>query len=84
MLVTIGQPGDPENDPTQTWPADRKEIKVGTLSITSAMPQKGAECEPVNFDPLAMADGIAPTDDPVLRFRSPAYAVSFGKRLGGQ
>lgn len=48
------------------------------------MPQKGAECEAVNFDPLVMADGIAPTDDPVLRFRSPAYAVSFGKRLGGQ
>lgn len=84
MLVTIGQPGDPETDPTRTWPADRKEIKVGTLSITAAMPQKGADCEPVNFDPLVMADGIAPTDDPVLRFRSPAYAVSFGKRLAGQ
>lgn len=84
MLVTIGQPGDPETDPTQTWPAERKEIKVGTLSITAAMPQKGAGCEPVNFDPLVMADGIAPTDDPVLRFRSPAYAVSFGKRLSGQ
>jgi catalase len=39
-------------------------------------------CEPINFDPLVMADGIAPTDDPVLRFRSPAYAVSFAKRLG--
>jgi catalase len=28
-----------------------------------------------------MAPGIEPTADPVLQFRSPAYAVSFGKRL---
>jgi len=41
-------------------------------------------CEPINFDPLVMADGIAPTNDPVLLFRSPAYGVSFGKRLSGQ
>ena len=83
MLVSIGQPGDAETDPTQSWPADRKEIKAGTLSISKAMPQKGGVCEPINFDPLVMADGIAPTDDPILQFRSPTYAVSFGKRLGG-
>ena len=41
-------------------------------------------CESINFDPMVMADGIAPTNDPVLRFRSQAYAVSFGKRLSGQ
>jgi catalase len=31
-----------------------------------------------------MAKGIAPTNDPILLFRSPAYAISFGKRLSGQ
>jgi catalase len=30
-----------------------------------------------------MGDGIAATDDPVLKFRSPAYAVSFAKRASG-
>ena len=30
-----------------------------------------------------MSDEIAPTDDPVLLFRSPSYALSFAKRLGG-
>jgi catalase len=84
MLVTIGQPGDPQDNPTLAWPAERKEIKAGTLTITKAMPQKGSECEAVNFDPLVMADGIAATNDPVLQFRSAAYAVSFGKRLSGQ
>jgi catalase len=84
MVVAIGEAGDPENNPTIAWPDTRKKIKAGTLTIKSAMPQKGAECESINFDPLVMADGIAPTDDPVLRFRSPAYAVSFAKRLGKQ
>ena len=84
MLVSIGEAGDPQDNPTLVWPDNRKLIKAGTLSISAAMPQKGAACEPINFDPLVMADGIAPTQDPILLFRSPAYAVSFGKRLSGQ
>lgn len=83
MILTIGVPGDPEDNPTLLWPSGRKEIKVGTLTISTAMPQKGAECEKINFDPLVMVDGIEPTNDPVLLFRSSAYAISFGKRLSG-
>lgn len=84
MMVSIGQPGDTEENLTVLWPAERKQIKAGTLSISAAKPQKGAECEPINFDPLVMVDGLAPINDPILMFRSPAYAVSFAKRPGGQ
>jgi catalase len=84
MIVTIGEPGDVQNDPTKLWPKDRREIKAGVLTIVSAQPQRGAACEKVNFDPLVMSDGIQPTDDPVLLFRSPAYAISVGKRLAGE
>ena len=41
MWVTIGEPGDPETDPTVLWPSDRKEFKAGTLTFTAAMPQDG-------------------------------------------
>ncbi len=47
---------------------------------------KRAICENISFDPLIMADGIAPTDDPVLLFRllhSPSYALSFAQRRQG-
>jgi catalase len=85
MIVYVGEPGDPQDNPTLAWPETRKHFTAGTLKITSAAPQqKGTACEPINFDPLVMADGIAPTNDPVLLFRSPAYAVSFAKRLSGQ
>ena len=85
MVVYVGEPGDPQDNPTLAWPETRKHFTAGTLSITQATPQQiGVACEPINFDPLVMADGIAPTNDPILLFRSPAYAVSFGKRLSGQ
>ena len=84
MLLTIGEPGDPQDDPTILWPKDRKELNVGTLTISSAMAQPGAGCEKINFDPLVMADGIAATNDPVLLFRSPSYALSFTKRRQGK
>jgi catalase len=84
MLLTIGEPGDPENDPTILWPKDRKELKAGTLTISSAMNQSGAGCEKINYDPLVMADGIAATSDPILLFRSPSYGVSVSKRLQGK
>ena len=84
MLVTVGQKGDTETDPTVQWPSGRKEFKAGTLTITSATPQQGGPCEKINYDPLVMADGIAATADPILNFRSPAYAVSFSRRLQGK
>ena len=84
MLVYEGEPGDVLDNATIAWPEARKHFVAGTLNITHAMPQKGAACEKINFDPLVMSDGIAPTTDPVLLFRSPAYAVSFVRRLSGK
>jgi catalase len=84
MILTIGEPTDEQTNPTVYWPTDRKQIKAGVLALTSASPQQGGACEKINFDPLVMAQGIAPTNDPVLLFRSPAYADSYAKRLTGR
>jgi catalase len=81
MIVTIGEPGDSENDPTVLWPAGRLEIKAGTLTLTSYAPDQESGAYSINFDPMMMADGIGPTDDPILRFRSPSYAISHSRRL---
>ncbi|NVK39887.1 MAG: catalase family peroxidase [Oceanospirillaceae bacterium] len=84
MRIIIGQPGDPEADPSKPWPGDREEVVTGTLSLTAAMSQEEGKCGGINFDPLVIADGIEPTDDPVLKARSATYAISFGKRISGQ
>lgn len=84
MVLTIGDSSDEQTNPTVYWPADRKQIKAGVLTLTSASAQQGGACEKINFDPLVMAQGVAPTNDPVLLFRSPAYADSYAKRLTGK
>jgi catalase len=84
MILVIGQPGDEQTNPTLSWPPDRPQVHAGVLTLTQASPESGAECEKINFDPLVMAPGIAPTQDPILLFRSSAYAVSYGRRLVGQ
>ena len=83
MIVTIGNPEDEQNDPTVYWPKERIEIKAGVLTLNTVSPQDGGPCEKINFDPLVMAAGIRPTNDPVLLFRSPAYATSYAKRVTG-
>lgn len=81
MIVTLGEVGDPETDPTVLWPPGRQEFKAGTLILTSAAPDAEAGGYNVNFDPLHLSDGVAATDDPILHFRSSAHAQSFGRRI---
>src|SRR3981189_359566 len=80
MIAAIGEPGDSENDPTVLWPGGRGAITPGTLTLTSFVPDQASGAYKINFDPMQMADGIAPTDDPVLRFRSSSYAISHSRR----
>jgi len=84
MVLIIGRHDDEQINPTIQWPENRQEIKAGVLTLTSASPQEEGECGSLNFDPLVMAEGIKPTDDPVLQFRSPAYLISHKKRLAEQ
>jgi catalase len=82
LAVTLGQAGDPTADATRPWPADRETVDVGTLTLTDATPEAAGNCRDINFDPLVLPDGIAPSDDPLLSARSAAYAQSFTRRSG--
>jgi catalase len=79
LFAVIGQPGDQDDDPTTEWPADRKSVKMGTISITGL--ENTEACDVGIFDPNVLADGIAPSEnDKILPMRSQDYAVSFGRR----
>jgi len=80
LQVTLAQPGDPTNDATKTWPADRPSIDAGTLVIDSEQPQDSGPCRDINYDPTVLPDGIAISDDPLLPARSAAYADSYLRR----
>lgn len=80
LRVTLAAPGDPTNDATKTWPADRHVIDVGTLVVESEQPQDSGPCRDVNYDPTILPAGIQISDDPLLPARSSAYADSYLRR----
>lgn len=82
LVVTIGQPGDPSDDATLVWPADRESVEVGTLTLERAETEGPGNCRDINYDPLVLPDGIAPSGDPLLSARSAAYSTSFTRREG--
>ncbi len=75
-----GQPGDPVNDASKTWPADRKVLNAGTLVLERTQAQDNGECRDINYDPLILPQGIEGSEDPLLVARSAAYASSYLRR----
>lgn len=76
LHIVLGQEGDPTDDPTQPWPHDRERIDAGTLFVTGL----AEDSEELLMDPTETGPGIEPSDDPILRFRSPVYAESWRRR----
>ncbi|MGA0601223.1 catalase family peroxidase [Caulobacter sp. KR2-114] len=82
LELTLGEPGDPTSDASQTWPPDRPKVDAGLLTVTSVEPETAGNCRDINYDPLVLPQGIAPSADPLLSARSAAYSVSFTRRAG--
>jgi catalase len=82
LIVIIGQPGDPINDATIAWPAEREQVDVGTLTLDRVESDETGAATDINFDPLVLPAGIATSDDPLLSARSAVYSQSFTRRAG--
>ena len=82
LILVIGQPGDSTNDATIAWPPGRERVDVGTLTLDRADAEETSAATDLNFDPLVLPAGIAPSDDPLLSTRSAVYSRSFTRREG--
>jgi catalase len=82
LIITIGQPNDPTNDATIPWPDTRERVDVGTLTLDHVESDYNGPCRVINFDPLVLPEGMAPSDDPLLSARSAVYSQSFTRRAG--
>lgn len=80
LQLTLAVPGDPTNDASKAWPAERPVINAGTLVLQSTQAQNSGECRDINYDPLILPSGIQASDDPLLAARSAAYASSYLRR----
>jgi catalase len=82
LLLTVAEPGDSINDATLPWPSDRRTVDAGTITLDHIESDDTSPARDLNFDPLILPDGIAPSDDPLLSARSATYSRSFTRREG--
>ncbi|MGC2399619.1 MAG: catalase family peroxidase [Acidobacteriaceae bacterium] len=80
IVITVANPGDPTADPNKAWPADRRTVDVGTLSVQQVEPERDGPCRDINFDPTVLPAGITTSDDPFPAARSAAYSRSYNSR----
>jgi catalase len=80
VVVQIAAPGDPTDDSSITWPNDRPEIELGTITLTKRENDLEPELRKIIFDPLPRVDGIDPSADPLLDARAALYLLSGRRR----
>lgn len=79
--VQVAGPTDSTVDPSAAWQSTQI-VTVGSLEITGRDTEREHDGDIVVFDPMRVTDGIEPSDDPVLRFRTLAYSASVKLRTG--
>jgi catalase len=82
LILVVGHAGDPTNDATLPWPAEREQVDVGTLTLDRVESDDTSAAKDILFDPLVLPAGIAPSDDPLLSARSAVYSQSYTRRSG--
>ena len=80
LMAQLANPGDQTKDPTQPWPADRRMVDMGTITLTTAAPDNVKAQQDLRFLPSQLTPGIEPSDDPLIDARVRAYVISFGRR----
>lgn len=80
IYAQLANPGDPTNDGSIVWPADRKRVELGTLSITKVVANSDSAQKALAFNPIILTNGITLGDDPLPPLRSAVYALSVAHR----
>ena len=80
VMAQLANPGDQTRDPTQSWPADRRMVNLGTLTLTGAVAYQEKAQHDLKFLPNHLTPGIEVSDDPLIDARVRSYVISFGRR----
>jgi len=80
LVAQLPNPGDPTHDPSIVWPADRKEIGLGTINILAVAADNAAAENTLAYFPTNLVDGIELSDDPFPDLRSRVYLLASNHR----
>ncbi|HSJ10918.1 MAG TPA: catalase [Longimicrobiales bacterium] len=82
LKMTIGDPGDAVNDPTESWPVTRRSITMGILYLEAMAASRGIDVDRLSYNPMRLPAGIEPSDDEILHARGEIYALACHERAG--
>jgi catalase len=80
VVAQLAEPEDQTRDPTQPWPANRKRVDMGTITLNRAASDNVRAQRELRFLPNRLTPGIEVSDDPLIDARVRAYVISFGRR----
>jgi catalase len=78
-FAQISKEGDAIEDPSISWPEDRRLVRLGTIEIVREATNQVAADKALLFLPGRVPTGIQ-TADPMLNVRHAAYPISFAGR----
>ena len=71
LWVQVAEEGDVVDDATEHWPAERAQVRLGTITLTRLVPDDDAEGRRIIFGiPFRGVAGIEPSADPLLEPRA--------------
>ena len=82
--MQLAEEGDVVDDSTVQWPEDRKQVKIGEITLTELAPNNEAEQRQIIFDPIPRVDGIDTAGDPLFEPRATIYLMSGRRRRAEQ
>src|SRR5258706_12680057 len=82
LIVIVGEPGDPTNDPSIGWPAEREQVDVGMLTLDRVEAEEFSPATDINFDPLTLPAGYGRPRLPGFHPRFARFAPPFARRPG--
>jgi catalase len=80
LKAQLAEAGDPVTDATQPWPENRRLVDLGTITLSKVVKDNASAEKELLFLPQNLAEGIEPSEDPLIQLRNDAYAISFGRR----
>jgi catalase len=80
VMAQLANPGDQTRDATQPWPADRRLVDLGTITLTAPAPNQVDAARQLRLLHSILEPGIEVSDDPLITARVLAYVSSFGRR----
>src|SRR5258706_8855908 len=83
LIVIVGEPGDPTNDPSIGWPVNREQVDVGMLTLDRVDAEEFSPATDINFDPLTLPAGMGPSGPPAAGARGGGFLRSLAPRPAG-